>query len=245
MDIILLSILFPFRLTIFASIHLLSLCVPKWFIQQFSTEFNYVLLLMLGLKLNQTLDYRKQLVNTPIIVFQHRSFADAYIINYINGPTSFVYRDILNSNIFVKYFIEKFGGVSVSSSIKGQSSQILEYLQDTNKTLAIAPEDISDIPNRVLTNNKLGIFRTGAFVPLLPVQPILINFHDDNAIWRNYKDNLVPETMLYWIFRRLFSYVSYFDVYLLEECYPSIQHTPQMYREHVRNNMLYYVENFM
>ena len=59
------------------------------------------------LKLNQTLDYRKQLVNTPIIVFQHRSFADAYIINYINGPTSFVYRDILNSNIFVKYFIEK------------------------------------------------------------------------------------------------------------------------------------------
>ena len=50
--------------------------------------------------------------------------------------------------------------------------------------------------------------------------------------------------MLYWIFRRLFSYVSYFDVYLLEECYPSIQHTPQMYREHVRNNMLYYVENF-
>lgn len=244
MDIILLSILFPFRLTIFASIHLLSLCVPKWFIQQYSTEFNYIILLMLGLKLNQTLDYRKQLVSTQLIVFQHRSFADAYIINYINGPTSFVYRDILNSNIFVRYFINKFGGISVSSSTKGQTSQIFEFLKDTNKTLAIAPEDISDIPNRVLTNNQLGIFKTGAFVPLLPVQPILINFYEDTPIWRNYQDNSVPETMLYWIFRRLLSYVSYFDVYLLEECYPSIQHTPQMYREHVRNNMLYYVENF-
>jgi len=244
MDIILLSILFPFRLTIFASIHLLSLCVPKWFIQQYSTEINCILLLMLGLKLNQTLDYRKQLVNPQIIVFQHRSYADAYIINYINGPTSFVYREVLNSNIFVKYFIEKFGGVSVSSSMKGQSSQIFEFLRDTNKVLAIAPEDISDIPNRVLTNNKLGIFKTGAFVSLLPVQPILINFHNDEPIWRNYQDNSVPETMSYWIFRRLFSYVSYFDIYLLEECYPSIQHTPQMYREHVRNNMLYYVENF-
>ena len=142
MDIILLSILFPFRLTIFASIHLLSLCVPKWFIQQYSTEFNYIILLMLGLKLNQTLDYRKQLVSTQLIVFQHRSFADAYIINYINGPTSFVYRDILNSNIFVRYFINKFGGISVSSSTKGQTSQIFEFLKDTNKTLAIAPEDI-------------------------------------------------------------------------------------------------------
>jgi len=245
MDIILLSILFPFRLTIFASIHLLSLCVPKWFIQQYSTELNCILLLMLGLKLNQIFDYRKQLVNPQIIVFQHRSYADAYIMNYINGPTSFVYREVLNSNIFVKYFINKFGGISVSNFKAGQAKEIFEFLQDPNKRLAIAPEDISDIPNRVLTNNKLGIFRTGAFVPLLPVQPILINFHDNNAIWRNYQDNSVPETMLYWIFRRLFSYVSYFDVYLLEECYPSIQHTPQMYREHVRNNMLYYVENFM
>jgi hypothetical protein len=221
--------------------------MPKWFIQLYCKEFSFIILLTLGLYPNKIIDIRKKLTIPQIILFQHRSFADAYIVNYINGPTGFVYRNILNSNPIITRFIDKFGGVPVSTNKdSGQTINIINYLNNTKNQLAIAPEDISDIPNRPTTNNKLGLFKTGAFVPLKSIQPLLINFHDNTPIWRNYNinNNIVPESMIHWIFRRLFSNISYFDIYLLDESYPSIEDTPQIYRDSIRNKMLEYVENF-
>jgi 1-acyl-sn-glycerol-3-phosphate acyltransferase len=227
----------------------LSLVLPKYIIEKYFKQLNFLVLLSLGLYPNSIIDKRtnnnshdnQNIQNhTKIITFQHRTFADIYIINYIFGPIAYVYRDIFKNNIIIKSYIEKFGGIAVSSSSKtGKTKELLAYFENPNniRKLAIAPEDITDIRTRVLANNKLGSFRSGAFVPKVPIQPVCIKFYDTNVIWKNYKtrtlvsiegivkteSNINAESIHMWILRRLFSHLVYFDIYLLEECkYESI-----------------------
>jgi len=243
---LLIPILLPLRLITFIGIHALSLCIPHSFINKYFKNFNFMILLTLGLYPNKIIDMRKNKIDTKIVIFTHRTYADAYIINYICGPISYVLRERLLGNPVVRHYINKFGGVAVSNdSNTGKTKEILEYLnKNTTLKLAIAPEDITNIKTRITRNNNLGVFRTGAFAPLLPIQPIAIHFHDDSAIWRNYEVNndVEAESMNYWLLRRFISPISYFDIYLLEECIASTD--ANLYRETVRNEMLEIVRHF-
>ena len=189
---------------------------------------------------------RKNKIDTKIIIFTHRSFADAYIMNYIFGPISYVFRERLLENPVVKNYIKTFGGVAVSSDSKsGKTKEILDYLKfNPSVKLAIAPEDITITKTRVIKNNDLGVFRTGAFAPLLPIQPVAIYFHDQSAIWRNYKKENISENIIHWLFRRFLSSISYFDIYLLEECKPSLNINANEYKETVRNQILEIIKHF-
>ena len=241
---LLVPILFPIKLITFIGVHTLSLIIPKAILNKYFQNINFIILLTLGLYPNKIIDMRKNNKNqgTDIVIFTHRSFADSYIINYIFGPISYVFRDKLLGNPVVRYYIEKFGGVAVSSDSKsGKTKEIIEYIKNNNhRKLAIAPEDITNPKTRIIKNNDLGLFRTGAFAPLLPIQPVVIYFHDESAIWRNYEDSF--EGMYHWLFRRFIAPLSYFDIYLLEECNASSDAV--IYRETVRNNMLDIVKNF-
>lgn len=241
---LLIPILFPVKLTTFISIHLLSLITPKIIINLYFQNINFIILLTLGLYPNKLIDLRKNNLNqgTNIVIFTHRTFADSYIINYIFGPISYVFRDKLLGNPVVKHYIKKFGGIAVSSDSKsGKTKEIIEYIKNNNhRKLAIAPEDITNPKTRIIQNNDLGLFRTGAFAPLLPIQPVAIYFHDESAIWKNYEDSF--EGMYHWLFRRFLSPISYFDMYLLEECIATSDAVT--YREIVRNQMLNVVKHF-
>ena len=275
-------LLFPIRLITYLSIHILSLVLPKYIIEKCFKQINFLVLLSLGLYPNNIIDKRinnnshdnQNIQNhTKIITFQHRTFADIYIINYIFGPIAYVYRDIFKNNIIIKSYIEKFGGIAVSSGSKtGKTKELLAYFENPNniRKLAIAPEDITDIKTRVLANNKLGNFRSGAFVPKVPIQPVCIKFYDTNVIWKNYitrtlvniegsvkmELNINAESIHMWILRRLFSHLVYFDIYLLEECkydftyaVDSTDHMNNMnnivkYKEMVRQKMLNTVMHF-
>jgi len=284
---ILYPLLFPIRFILYISVHILSLVLPKYIIERYFKEFNLLVLLSLGLYPNNIIDKRtnKKLDNqnnhdnhikqntTRIIAFQHRTFADIYIINYIFGPIAYVYRDIFKNNFIIRSYIEKFGGIAVSSGTKtGKTKELLAYFENPNniRKLAIAPEDITDIKTRELANNKLGNFRSGAFVPKVPIQPVCVKFFDTNVIWKNYITNsyvningiikiesiVSAESIHMWILRRLFSSLVYFDVYLLEECKYDITSTVdskdyinninniKKYKDSVREKMLNTVMNF-
>jgi len=246
---LLIPILLPIRLLSFILIHAFSIFIPISFINQHFRTLNFTILFILGLYPNKIIDMRKNKIDTKIVVFTHRSFADAYIINYICGPVSYVFRERLLKNPIVKYFIEKYGGIAVGNdSGSGRTKDIIEFFKDsTNSKLAIAPEDIIDIKKRVLKNNDLGTFRTGAFAPMLPIQPIAIYFHDESAIWKNYKINnkaVEAESNLSWLLRRFVSPMSYIDIYLLEEQEPKINEDVILYKESVRNHMLTVVKDF-
>jgi 1-acyl-sn-glycerol-3-phosphate acyltransferase len=246
---LLILLLFPLRLFTFISIHIVSVCIPKTSLENNFRFINFVVLLTLGLYPNKIVDMRKNKIDTKIIIFTHRSFADAYIMNYIFGPISYVFRERLLENPIVKYYIKTFGGVAVSSDSKsGKTKEILDYLKfNPSVKLAIAPEDITITKTRVVKNNDLGVFRTGAFAPLLPIQPVAIYFHDQSTIWRNYEEENISENIIHWLFRRFLSSISYFDIYLLEECKPQIKNIKEdaiTYRETVRNQMLDVVKHF-
>jgi len=242
-------ILFPIKLITFIGIHIISLFLPKVIINKYFKNINFIVLLTLGLYPNKIIDLRKNNPNqdTDIVIFTHRTFADSYIINYIFGPISYVFRERLLGNPVVKHYISKFGGVAVSSDSKsGKTKEIIEFIKKNNKyKLAIATEDITNPKTRIIKNNDLGLFRTGAFAPLLPIQPVIIYFHDNTAIWRNYENDF--EGMYHWLFRRLIAPISYFDIYLLEECMPEIKNINEdslIYKETVRNKMLEVVKHF-
>jgi hypothetical protein len=189
------------------------------------------------------IDKQKNNIDTKIITFQHRTFVDAYIINYIFGPVGYVFRSRFKDNIFIKNYIDKYGGVDVSTeSNQGSSKRIVDYCRNSTNKLAIAPEDIIDYKKRIVSNNKLNVFRTGAFVPLLPIQPVVIKFYDKNPIWRNYSNG--AESTPHWFLRRFLSPITYFDFYLLEECYPKINTTPKEYSDYVRDKMLQSIKDF-
>jgi len=249
---LLIPILLPIRFITFSLIHFASIFIPKSYLNNNFKSFNFIVLFILGLYPNKIIDMRKKKIDTKIVVFTHRSFADAYIINYICGPVSYVFRERLLKNPVVKYFIGKYGGIAVGNESKsGRTKDIVDYLEKSKDyKLAIAPEDIIDIKKRVLKNNDLGTFRTGAFVPLLPIQPIAIYFHDSSAIWKNYEINdqvgaeVEAESNLSWLFRRFISPMSYIDIYLLEEQEPKINEDAIIYRESVRNHMLKIIQDF-
>jgi hypothetical protein len=238
------GLLFPFRLIAFLLIHTMTFCLPSHvtndsYTMYFFSKMNLGILLMLGLYPNKIIDQRKlkpHKVNTRIITFQHRTFADCYMLNYVFGPVSYVFRDRFKNNIFIKNYIKKYGGIAVSViSNQGSTKQIVEYCNlYPNRKLAIAPEDIIDYKKRIISNNKLNVFRTGAFVSLLPIQPVVIKFYDKSVIWRNYQTH--SESIIFWTLRRLISPISYFDIYLLTECEPSIMN-PSIYKDVVWNKM--------
>lgn len=248
-DYIILGCLFPIRVITFFSIHLMSFCLPTInndtspFIHYLFSTMNLLILLSVGLYPNKIIDQRKHDIQTKVITFQHRTFADAYIMNYLFGPIGYVFRARFKDNIFIKNFINKYGGVAVSAEPKqGSSKEIIEYCQNSSNKLAIAPEDIIDYKKRIISNNKLNVFRTGAFVPLLPIQPVVFKFYDESPIWRNYP--LSAESTAHWFLRRFLSPITYFDCYLLEECSPKNNTTPQEYRDCVRDQMQESIKDF-
>jgi hypothetical protein len=195
------------------------------------------MLLSLGIYPNEIIDKRLNKIETKIIVFQHRSFADCFIINYVFGPVGYVFRNIFKNNIIIKSYIEKYGGVDVSSDgNEGKTKLITEYIDKNNRKLAIAPEDITDYKTRVVANNNLGNFKSGAFVSYPPIQPVCIKFYDNDVIWKNYDNGF--EKIGYWTIKQLFKPLTFIDIYLLEECSSDNNMSVSDYKEYVRNKMI-------
>ena len=236
-------LLFPIRLFVFINIAIISICIPQNLFERFFKYANLLILLSLGIYPNEIIDNRQNIIKTKIIVFQHRSYADCFIINYVFGPIGYVFRNIFKNNIIIKPYIKKYGGIDVSSNgNEGKTKLITEYVKSNNRKLAIAPEDITDYKTRIVDNNNLGNFKSGAFVSYEPIQPVCIKFHDTDVIWKNYNNGF--EGMVYWFLKQLFKPLTYIDIYLLEECDSNINDSVLEYKDSVRNKMLEVVKNF-
>ena len=236
------SLLFPIRILTFLSVSIVSIIFPS-FIERYFKSANLLILLSLGIYPNNIIDYRKKKFNTDIIVFQHRSFADCFIINYTFGPVGYVFRNIFKNNLLIKYYIERYGGIDVSANGKeGKTKEILKYIKNNDRKLAIAPEDITNYKTRIVSNHTIGVFKSGAFVARVPIQPVTINFHDKNVIWKNYDNGF--ESISYWFFKQFLSPLTYIDICLLQECSCSENMTISEYKDFVRNNMLDVVINY-
>jgi hypothetical protein len=190
-------------------------------------------------------------IETPVIVYQHSCFADHYILLSIFNIVRFVVLDKHRANPIVKRFTDIFGCIPVSEEGKtGATRKIQEYIDagDYSKKLVIAPEGGKRLNND--GNEVLAPFSTGAFVPLVPVQPVTIKFHYDsdelnrqwNPTW-NSEDLENNHNVVRWYLQRFFAPACDITVTLMEEAFTSEGMTPKDYREDVRKKMIYEITN--
>ena len=237
-------ILFFIKFITFIILHIMLL-FPKSIIKLFLPHFIPIILWCIGYNIPTIIDKRTNTIDAPIIVYQHATFADHYILLYVFNTVKYVVLDKhRSSNIVVKRFTDIFGCIPVVENTKtGAAKKIQEYINegDYSTKLAIAPEGgrhIDDVNND--GNQVLAPFSTGAFVPLAPIQPVTIKFifKDilDDPTWNSYyaDDNIVN-----WYFWRFFTTPVDIQVTLMEEAYPKKNMTPKEYCQDVRNKMIY------
>jgi hypothetical protein len=244
-------ILFPIKIVLFIIAHLILL-LPKHKIKRLLKYSLKIILFCIGFNTPIIIDKRTRKGNEPpIIVYQHHTLADHYFLLSLFDSIKFVLSDSHVSKPIVKQYIRNFGFISVSDKVKtGVTQKIIDYIESkdyTNK-LAISPEGGKIIKNNV---DILAPFSSGAFVPLAPVQPILIQFkyglsngkdRDNNEIcnpsW-NSEYFKTTENIISWYLWRFFAEPCDVVITLLEEESAPVGATPKQYAEVVRNKMIH------
>jgi 1-acyl-sn-glycerol-3-phosphate acyltransferase len=245
-DLIIRCILYPIKFILFLTAHIILL-FPRRIYIAYSKYCLQIILWSIGFTLPTIIDKRTSISDNnndpPIIVFQHTTFADGYILLYVFGLVRFLINSKHIQNPIVKRFTDNFGCILVNEKIKtGVSEKIQEYVNDGDYShrLVISPEG-----GRMLDFDKNEIlcpFSSGAFVPLVPIQPVLMKFTCDdddsnNPTW-NMESIQNNDNIIQWYFSRLFVRPCSVTITLMEKVSASEGMTPKEYANDVRNKMI-------
>jgi len=154
-------LLFPFRFLLFSTIGIFSILAPKRLYEYCFKTANYLILLSLGIRINNIIDNRKNDINTEIIVFQHRCYADCFMVNYVFGIVGYVFRNIFKNNLIIKYYINKYNKKDVKLYFNNPQINEKDYKDDTINLFNKINNDIKNninIINNINKNNYNTIF---------------------------------------------------------------------------------------
>jgi len=176
-------------------------------------------------------DFKKN--NTRgLAVFNHVSMLDGLILlNEFKCPITFLVNKNFFTNLF-KNFIEKHNGIMVDTNKKQNNTQkIIELVNNRKKNdpvLFIAPSGGGEAMNQK-DKFKLSEFKTGAFVTLSPILPIIIKFNP------YYIDPKTTEETVSHIIENT-NNLSY-KVKILDPIYPQENDTIESFRDRVYEKM--------
>lgn len=151
-----------------------------------------------------------------IVVFNHPTFYEPLVLyNILNIPLRFVSK---HSNLKGAESILKQYKLIYVNETKGTIKQILEAIPNSTifGTVAIAPAGGSGFEK---DPTFLPEFKTGAFVPMIPVLPVLIRY-SHHEIW----EKGVPVSSIFW--KRISGPRLYYDVSILPMIYPPDNQSP-------------------
>ena len=176
-------------------------------------------------------DLRKFKHDAKILLFQHNSFYDLFALGCYFGEhniTGILDADILEIPIINK-IIQRLDLIVVKKSEKNNSQKIIDYVNNPNKTkyLGIAPAG-----NKATKEDRISNFKTGAFVPMKPVTPVLIRYKDDKGTWF-FKDNIKKWVFDIIRFRKFYTC----ELIILEEITAEGCSTPREYADKVEKYM--------
>jgi len=148
--------------------------------------FVNILLLSIGAKKPIVRDLRKYKHDASIIVFQHNSYLDGYILLAVFEKLTLMMAKKFTKNILFKILAKNLNFLLPDLDKKGAgiTKEIEGFINNngdgTGRYLAMAPT-----ANKATAEDKFGPFSTGAFVAMRPVVPILIRYNDENCTWLN------------------------------------------------------------
>ena len=179
-------------------------------------------------------DYRKFKHDSKIIVFQHNSYYDFYALAQhfkSHSINCIVEKGMLNIPI-MKTLFKNFECIIIDKKEKNNSEKVIEYINDPKKTRYIA---IAPAGDKATREDRIGTFKTSAFVSMKPVTPVLIRYKDDKGSWfviENIKDWFIN------IFRMRKFYTC--ELIILEEITAEGCSTPREYANKVEKYMKSY-----
>jgi len=198
-------------------------------IPKFSKLYFKLFYYSIGLNKPIIKDLRKDKTSPKIIIFQHNSYLDPFIVNELFNNLSFVITNRVATNFYISLIAKNSGYFFVE---KGKTSKkIKEIVNYSNKILAIAP----DAGNNS-RNNLFGEYKTGAFICMKPVTPIIFVYssptEESNALWAD-EDGIIS-----WFRKKIFckDYASV-KVYILDEIKPKKWHDPKSFAKYTENIM--------
>lgn len=167
--------------------------------------------------------------NQGLAIFNHISILDGLVLlKEFNEPISFLVSD----NIFVslcKKFIEKSNGIIINKNEK--TTQKITYISTNRKQndpiLFIGPGGENGMYQQ--TKLKLPEFKTGAFVGLTPILPVIIKY---NSYFIEPVDRI--ETLIYIITNK--KYLNY-KIKILDPIYPKENDTIESFKNRVYEKM--------
>ena len=187
-------ILFPFKL-----ISLIALLIQMTLGTYFSTYDCRTtckqLASILGIDI-QVIDEREDKTNEKIILYQHNTYIDAFIVSSYFGECRVLITGKYKGVPILSTLIERIGGIWVE---KGKTlDKIIEHVNNyKGKPLTIAPAATTST-----IQDPIGTFFSGAFVPMTPVLPVLLS-HSKSAVWFELDGKGIP--LFKWITKRLLS----------------------------------------
>jgi len=105
--------------------------------------------------------------NKAIVIYNHVSIVDTFFLLLLY-PFSIVINSFHGK--IIKYVVLASNGIIIDKSKNEHSKKIIEHIQLKKPLLLIAPEGT--------TTNGLQIaqFKLGSFIPLQPIQPVMLNY---------------------------------------------------------------------
>lgn len=217
--------------------HLISVLLAfiplfRFIFMKFIYKFNHY---FFGFYKTKVTDLRKFKHDAKILLFQHNSFYDLFALGCYFGEhniTGILDADILEIPIINK-IIESFDLIVVKKSEKNNSQKIIDYVNNPNKSkyLGIAPAG----PYANI-DDPIGSFKTGAFVPMKPVTPILIRYKNNKGTWFPFKNG--PRDIIKWVYDILrFRKFYECELIILEEITAEGCSTPREYANKVEKYM--------
>ena len=157
-----------------------------------------------------------------ITVYNHTSFVDGFLLCTLY-PFSFVVKERYAK--FMKEIVKISNGIIIEKN--GNNTQkIINFIKEKRGNLLIAPEG-------TCTNGKYLIkFNLGAFIPLAPIQPIVIHYH-----YKYFNPSFSQDNKFIVLYRLLTQFVNRVTFEVLPLQYPLIDETPKQFAERVRDIM--------
>ena len=160
---------------------------------------------------------------TKIIICNHISFLDSlYFMS--RGSYYFLASAALRNNCLYKFILESMGAIFVPTNenekdiFKNPNEIINDIInsENINRPILIFPE------GAVKQNNYLFNFQLGAFRPLKPIRPIILNYNNKycDPSWT------YSHGMLFILFRLCCQFINFLEVKYLKIYEPNISQTP-------------------
>ena len=161
--------------------------------------------------------------NSPnkIVIYNHSCIFDGFFLISCLYPFSIIIKESRAS--LITNIIKWGDGILIKNDGTG-TSQLVSHINNKKRILMISPEGTTSNGKEILP------FRTGAFVPLKPIQMVIFRYTNDNVCWGN-------KTTLKMLYDTLSQFTNYLSLEVLPVQYPLEHEGPKEYSNRIRNIM--------